>query len=232
MTRDFRLDPSVLREYDIRGIIGKTLTAEGYEAIGKAFGTGLGREGGRSVAVGYDGRLTSPDLEKALVSGLASTGATVYRIGLGPSPMLYFAVQHLKADGGMMITGSHNPPEYNGIKMSRRGRPFFGNDIRTLGEMIARRDFDVGKGCAEDHPVAEAYVARLVADFEAGTKLTVAWDPGNGAAGRVLGMMCAKLPGEHILINDAVDGRFPAHHPDPTVPENLEQLRETVIASA
>src|SRR5512134_3894327 len=124
-----KLDPSTLREYDIRGIIGKTLTAGHYREIGRAFGTGALREGGKTVAVGYDGRLTSPMLEAALVEGLASTGITVYRIGLGPSPMLYFAVQHLGADGGMMITGSHNPPEYNGIKMSRQGRPFFGDDI-------------------------------------------------------------------------------------------------------
>lgn len=232
MTAAMHLDPSALREYDIRGIIGKTLTRAHYEAIGRAFGTGVIREEGRSVAVGYDGRLTSPDLETALVAGLASTGLHVYRIGLGPSPMLYFAVHHLGADAGMMITGSHNPPEYNGIKMSRRGRPFFGADIRALGTAIAREDYLTGRGQVEDSPVAEAYVKRLFADFVPGRPLRVAWDPGNGAAGAVLAALCAKLPGEHILINETVDGTFPAHHPDPTVEENLEQLRAEVARHA
>ncbi len=228
-----QLDPSTLREYDIRGIIGTTLTADHYREIGRAFGTGVLREGGTSVAVGYDGRLTSPMLEAALVEGLASTGITVYRIGLGPSPMLYFAVHHLGADGGMMITGSHNPPEYNGIKMSRRGRPFFGDDIRSLGAAIASMDYVAGAGRVEDRPVADAYVARLCADICAqtvpGRALRVAWDPGNGAAAAVLRDLCTRLPGEHVLINDVVDGTFPAHHPDPTVEENLLQLREEVL---
>lgn len=224
-----KLDPSTLREYDIRGIIGQTLTADHYREIGRAFGTGALREGGTSVAVGYDGRLTSPALEAALVEGLASTGITVYRIGLGPSPMLYFAVHHLGADGGMMITGSHNPPEYNGIKMSRRGRPFFGDDIRALGTTIAGQDYVSGKGLVEVRPVAEAYVERLAADLAFGRALRVAWDPGNGAAAAVLRDLCARLPGEHVLINDVVDGTFPAHHPDPTVEENLIQLRDEVL---
>jgi phosphomannomutase len=224
-----KLDASTLREYDIRGIIGDTLTADHYREIGRAFGTGAIREGGASVAVGYDGRLTSPELEAALVEGLASTGVTVYRIGLGPSPMLYFAVHHLGADGGMMITGSHNPPEYNGIKMSRRGRPFFGDDIRALGTAIANQDYVSGDGRIEDRPVARAYVERLAADLVFGRTLRVAWDPGNGAAAAVLRDLCAKLPGEHVLINDVVDGTFPAHHPDPTVEENLIQLREEVV---
>jgi phosphomannomutase len=224
-----KLDASTLREYDIRGIIGETLTADHYREIGRAFGTGAVREGGTSVAVGYDGRLTSPELELALVEGLASTGITVYRIGLGPSPMLYFAVHHLAADGGMMITGSHNPPEYNGIKMSRRGRPFFGDDIRALGTAIADQDYVRGHGRIEDRPVAGAYVERLAADLAFGRTLRVAWDPGNGAAAAVLRDLCARLPGEHVLINDVVDGTFPAHHPDPTVEENLIQLREEVV---
>ena len=229
-----QLDLSTLREYDIRGIIGETLTADHYREIGRAFGTGALRDGGTSVAVGYDGRLTSPMLEAALVEGLASTGITVYRIGLGPSPMLYFAVHHLGADGGMMITGSHNPPEYNGIKMSRRGRPFFGDDIRALGSAVAAQDYVTGAGRVEDRPIAEAYVARLGADVASaggsGRTLRVAWDPGNGAAAAVLRDLCARLPGEHVLINDVVDGTFPAHHPDPTVEENLVQLRDEVLS--
>lgn len=124
-----RLHPTILREYDIRGIVGETLTATAMRSIGRAFGTMVGRDGGRTVVVGYDGRLSSPSLEAELVEGLAETGIDVVRIGLGPSPMLYFATHHLRADGGMMITGSHNPPNYNGIKMMKGGKPFFGDQI-------------------------------------------------------------------------------------------------------
>jgi phosphomannomutase len=224
------LHPTILREYDIRGIVGETLTAADVNAVGRAFGTLVLRDGGQRVAVGYDGRLSSPELAEALVSGLRSTGVNVIRVGLGPSPMLYFAVQHLQADAGMMITGSHNPSEYNGIKMGKGGRSFFGERIQTLGRMVAAGDFERGAGRVEDYDIRPDYVARLTQEFKGGRPLKVAWDPGNGACAAMLHDLCACLPGEHVLINDTVDGRFPAHHPDPTVLENLVQLQETVAA--
>jgi phosphomannomutase len=223
------LDTTILREYDIRGIVGDTLKTEDVCGIGRAFGTVVLRAGGRSVAVGYDGRLSSPALEAALIEGLEATGVAVYRIGLGPSPMLYFAAHHLDADGGMMITGSHNPPEYNGIKMVKANRPFFGDDIQALGRMVHAADFAEGKGTIEDRQVADAYVERLARDMQPGKALAIAWDPGNGAAGAVLRELCARLPGRHVLINDVVDGTFPAHHPDPTVEENLNDLKRAVV---
>jgi phosphomannomutase len=222
------LDPTIFREYDIRGIVGKTLTMPGMRSIGRAFGTRVRRAGGRTVAVGYDGRLSSPDLEAVLVEGLTATGCSVRRIGLGPSPMLYFATYHLGTDGGMMVTGSHNPPDYNGIKMSLNRRPFFGDDIQSLAALVRAGDFETGSGDAGEATVREAYVARLAEGMNGDRPLAVAWDPGNGAAGAVLRMLCDRLPGRHVLINDAVDGRFPAHHPDPTVEENLGQLKRTV----
>jgi phosphomannomutase len=222
------LDPNILREYDIRGVVGKTLKLEDVRAIGRAFGTLVVRDGGRSVAVGYDGRLSSPALEAALVEGLAETGADVHRIGLGPTPMLYFAAHHLDAGGGMMITGSHNPPEYNGIKMMKAHRAFFGEDIQALGRMIRADDFAIGRGGVEDKHVAEAYVDRLALDMQPGKPLSIAWDPGNGAAGAVLRELCDRLPGRHVIINEAIDGTFPAHHPDPTVEENLRDLKRAV----
>jgi phosphomannomutase len=222
------IDPTILREYDIRGIVGKTLTSDDVRALGRAFGSVIVRGGGTTVAVGYDGRTSSPQLETALVEGLAATGLIVYRVGLGPTPMLYFAVPYLGADGGMMITGSHNPPDYNGIKITLKGRPFYGEDIQLLGRLAATGDFVAGEGRTEDHPVAEAYVERLVRDFEGGKPLTVAWDAGNGAAGEALQMLSKRLPGRHILINEVIDGSFPAHHPDPTVEENLLQLKQVV----
>ncbi|MGF1641144.1 MAG: phosphoglucomutase/phosphomannomutase PgmG [Rhodospirillales bacterium] len=228
MTDPHSCDPSILRAYDIRGIVGETLTIEDVRALGRAFGTRVVRGGGDNVAVGYDGRITSPALEAALIDGLCATGTGVYRIGLGPTPMLYFAVHHLGADGGMMITGSHNPPDYNGIKMTLGGRPFFGDDIQELGRLAAAGDYAVGAGSVEQRPVAETYVARLIRDLENARPLTVAWDAGNGAAGDVLKLLVERLPGRHILLNEEVDGRFPAHHPDPTVEENLEQLKHLV----
>jgi phosphomannomutase len=228
MSDTHSIDPTILREYDIRGIVGKSLTSDDVHALGRAFGSIVVRGGGKTVAVGYDGRTSSPQLETALVEGLVATGLVVHRIGLGPTPMLYFAVHHLGADGGMMITGSHNPPDYNGIKMTLGGRPFFGEDIQRLGRLAATGDFVAGTGRTEDHPVAEAYVERLVQDFEGGKPLTVAWDAGNGAAGEVLRMLSKRLPGRHVLINEVIDGNFPAHHPDPTVEENLRQLKQVV----
>jgi phosphomannomutase len=228
MSDTHSIDPTILREYDIRGIVGKSLTSDDVHALGRAFGSIVVRGGGKTVAVGYDGRTSSPQLETALVEGLVATGLVVHRIGLGPTPMLYFAVHHLGADGGMMITGSHNPPDYNGIKMTLGGRPFFGEDIQRLGRLAATGDFVAGTGRTEDHPVAEAYVERLVQDFEGGKPLTVAWDAGNGAAGEVLSMLSKRLPGRHVLINEVIDGNFPAHHPDPTVEENLRQLKQVV----
>lgn len=220
--------PSVLREYDIRGVIGDTLTEENYRAAGRGFGEMLAEKGGSSVAVGYDGRLTSPMLEQAIVEGLSAAGMTVHRIGLGPTPMLYFAERYLGVDAGVMVTGSHNPPEYNGIKMSMLKKPFFGDAIQELGRRAAAEPMAADHGTILDSPVLDAYVERLMVDGPRGKALKVAWDPGNGACGELARRLCAQLPGTHVLINDTIDGTFPAHHPDPTVEENLEQLKQAV----
>ncbi|MBM3581696.1 MAG: phosphomannomutase/phosphoglucomutase, partial [Alphaproteobacteria bacterium] len=222
------LHPTLLREYDIRGIVGKTLTAEDARAIGLAFGSILARDGGRTVVVGYDGRIESPDLERALVQGLTATGMSVTRIGLGPTPMIYFAAHDMASDGSVMVTGSHNPPEYNGFKFSHRGKPFYGADIQNLGRVAAEGAFASGRGETRDRNVLDAYVARLARDHRGTRELAVAWDPGNGAAGDALTRLVRKLPGRHTVINATIDGRFPAHHPDPTVEKNLAQLKAAV----
>jgi phosphomannomutase len=227
-----QFDPTVLREYDIRGVVGRTLHAADAFAIGRVFGSMVARNGGATVAVGYDGRLTSPELEQALVDGLCASGIQVKRIGCGPTPMLYYAATKLETDGAVMVTGSHNPPDYNGFKMMLGRKPFFGQQITQIGVLAASGDVVVeAAGIAETIAIADDYVARLLADWDGGDRmLKVIWDNGNGAAGDVLEKLVASLPGEHLVLNGPIDGRFPAHHPDPTVPANLVELIAEVRA--
>ena len=224
-----QFDPTILREYDIRGIVGKTLSAADALAIGRAYALTLAEAHGSGIAVGYDGRLTSPELETALVDGLRTEGADVVRIGRGPTPMLYYAAATLGVDGGIMVTGSHNPPDHNGFKFVFLGKSFYGAAIQRLGETA--RHFGAStsnRGGVEERAIREDYIARLARDYHGGRSLTVAWDAGNGATGEVVQELTARLPGRHILLNETIDGTFPAHHPDPTIPENLVQLQEAV----
>jgi phosphomannomutase len=232
VTFSHRFDPTTLREYDIRGTVGGTLSETDAFAIGRCFGSLVVRAGGRTVAVGYDGRLSSPSLEAALAKGLSASGVEAVRIGRGPTPMLYYANAKLATDGAVMVTGSHNPPDYNGFKMVLGGKPFYGEQIRALGGQAAAGDV-VEETVAPERKidVAADYVARVLADWDGGDRmLKVVWDNGNGAAGEVLAKLVAGLPGEHIVLNGTIDGTFPAHHPDPTVPKNLEQLIAEVAA--
>jgi phosphomannomutase len=222
-------DPTILREYDIRGIVGKTLSAADARAIGQAYALTLAEAHGSRLAVGYDGRLTSPELEAALVDGLRAEGAEVVRIGRGPTPMLYYAAATLGVDGGIMVTGSHNPPDYNGFKFVFLGKSFYGAAIQRLGETARRLGAPrSNRGGIQERAIREDYVARLARDYHGDRPLTVAWDAGNGATGEVVQELTARLPGRHFLLNETIDGTFPAHHPDPTVPENLAQLQEVV----
>ena len=224
-----RFDPAILREYDIRGIVGTNLFAADAEALGRAFAATVAGTGGSRVAVGYDGRLTSPELEAALVDGLTAGGMNVVRIGRGPTPMLYFAAATLSVDAGLMVTGSHNPPTHNGFKMVLGGKPFYAEQIQSLGRTAAMLGAPSGpRGKVREHAIAGDYLNRLVRDYDNGRALNVAWDPGNGATGEIVSALTARLPGTHHLINAAIDGHFPAHHPDPTVPENLVQLQQEV----
>ncbi len=237
-----RFDPTVLREYDIRGIIGETLSAEDARAIGRGFATLINRAkgstGGGRIAVGYDGRTSSPILEHALVEGLNAGGCDAVRVGMGPTPMLYYAAaSDEQMDGGIQITGSHNPANYNGFKMVFQGRPFFGEDILTLGRMAAAGDWMDGTGTNETRDILVEYVDRICAPIRALTDaghagaladLRVGWDAGNGAAGPALELLAERLPGTHHLLYTDVDGHFPNHHPDPTVEANLEDLRALV----
>jgi phosphomannomutase len=227
---------TVLREYDIRGIIGETLGPDDARAIGRGFATLLRRAGGSKVAVGYDGRVSSPMLEHALVEGLTCSGVDVVRVGMGPTPMLYYAEASMEdVQGGIQITGSHNPANYNGFKMVFQGRPFFGADILELGTMAAAGDWLDGKGEAESREILTAYIDRLVEGLagiarEQLDDLRIGWDTGNGAAGPAVELLTAKLPGQHHLLFTEVDGTFPNHHPDPTEEKNLADLKALVAA--
>jgi phosphomannomutase len=224
----YRVDPTILREYDIRGIVGQTFSEADVRAIGYAFAALMLERGLRHAAVGRDGRLSSPRLELELVRGLTESGVDVVRIGLGPTPMLYFASATLPVDAGIMLTGSHNPPDHNGLKLVLEKRPFYGADIQRLGAIAAEGAFRSGSGTATDRDLIDAYVMRLAADYDGKRPLTVVWDAGNGATGEALQRLTQRLPGRHVLLNETIDGRFPAHHPDPTETKNLVQLQEAV----
>ena len=209
-------------------MVGETLSAADARAIGQSFAAVLAEERGRRVAVGRDGRLSSPELEAALVDGLTGAGIDVVRVGLGPTPMLYYAASTLEVDGGLMVTGSHNPPNYNGFKMMLGKRSFFGADIARLGRIAAEGRFPTATASARSARCSIPMSRVSSPIIAAGASCRVAWDAGNGATGEALRRLAALLPGRHFLLNDEIDGNFPAHHPDPTEPKNLVQLQETV----
>lgn len=224
--------PSILREYDVRGIVGETLFEADGEWVGRGFATVLARQLNRAptIAVGRDGRLSSPSLTDALIKGLRGGGANVVFVGVGPTPMLYFSVYHLETDGGIMVTGSHNPPTHNGFKLMIGRKPFFGEMIQELGRMAVAGDALSGSGGLSAASVLEAYVDRLaseVRDVDL-SRLKVGWDAGNGAAGEAMALLTQRIGGRHVVLNEAIDGHFPVHHPDPSEPKNLVQLQETV----
>jgi phosphomannomutase len=225
MTHSF--DPTILREYDIRGIVGRTLHEEDAYALGRTFASEGHDAGAKRLAVGRDGREHSPRLEEALIRGLTEGGMDVVRVGQGPSPMLYWAVSELDVDGGIQITGSHNPADYNGFKMLLPGGSVFGAAIKALGTRATEGRWSEGQGQISDEDVMDRYVHRLVEDFKGG-EYRIGWDAGNGAAGPALEKLIKLLPGEHHTLFTDVDGSFPNHHPDPTVEKNLDHLKALV----
>ncbi|MDF2494905.1 phosphoglucomutase/phosphomannomutase PgmG [Sphingomonas sp.] len=225
-----RLCPTILREYDIRGTFGRNLGAADAAAVGRAFGTIVHGAGGSHIVVGRDGRLSSPTLEEALIEGLMQAGIHVVRIGIGPSPMLYHAERHGSVDGGIQVTGSHNPADDNGFKMVLRNRPFFGRQIEALAVLSEEGELASGAGTVRKADVLDEYVGLLLASARDLPAFRIGWDAGNGAAGPAIEQLTAQLPGEHHLLFTTVDGHFPNHHPDPTEDANLAALRSLVEA--
>jgi phosphomannomutase len=224
MSKKHYFHESLLREYDIRGIVNETLFEEDALIIGKIFGTRVLEGNGTSVAIGRDGRHSSIKMETALVEGFKSVGVDAYTIGECPTPQLYYATHTLKMGGGIMVTGSHNPPNYNGFKMMLGTRPFFGSDIKNMAMTAATGDYRSGLGKVIKTDIFTNYIDRLLLNINLEKKLSIVWDCGNGSAGPAVEALCKRLPGRHKVLFSEVNGDFPNHHPDPTVKENLESL--------
>ncbi len=222
------INPQIFREYDIRGVVGKDLVPETVRQIGKAIGTYMKRHGGKSLVLGWDVRPSSAGFRDILSAALTSTGCDVIDVGKVPTPVSYFALHHLKADGGVMITGSHNPPEFNGFKISQSRHSLYGEKIRGLKSLIDAGDFEIGSGKIERINVLEPYVEHLCSILHIPRKVKVVVDGGNGCFGTVGPRLLRKLGLDPIEIFCEPDGTFPNHHPDPTVAENLQWLIEKV----
>ncbi|NKB81653.1 MAG: phosphomannomutase [Nitrospirales bacterium] len=221
---------SIFREYDIRGVVGEALTFDDAEMIGRAYATFILENGGRTVAVGRDGRLTSPALCERFLQGLLSSGVQVLDLGECATPLLYFSLFHLPVDGGVMITGSHNAAEYNGFKLCRGQEALYGEDIQQLRQIIEAKRFVSGEGSVTERPIIPDYLAFLKEHFSGiqAAGLHVVIDCGNGAASLVAKDALEQMGCQVSVLYGELDGRFPHHHPDPTVVENLQDLREEV----
>lgn len=219
----------IFRAYDIRGIVDQDLDASIVESIGRAFGTLVRREGGSKVLLGRDGRLSSPALAAAFAAGANAAGCDVLDAGAVPTPMVYFGIRHLDADGGVVITASHNPGEYNGVKSVLGKRTLFGDDIQLIRRMIDEEDFESGEGTVEEVDLVEPYVVMVKERVTLERPVKVVIDAGNGIAGMIAPRLYRELGCEVEEMYCEVDGTFPNHHPDPTVPEAVEDLRARVL---
>lgn len=218
------LSQSIFKAYDIRGIIGKTLDADVARNIGRAFGSAVRAKGEQVVVLGRDGRLSGPELSTALAEGMQSVGIDVVDLGVVATPMVYFGTHVLDTQSGIMVTGSHNPPDYNGFKMVLAGEAIYGDTIQALYQAIVEQNFAEGKGSYRTYDIAATYEKRIVSDVKLARPMKIAIDCGNGVAGAFAGDLYRALGCEVIELFCEVDGTFPNHHPDPAHPENLQDL--------
>lgn len=218
------LSPSIFKAYDIRGVIGSTLDADVARAIGRAFGSAVRAKGEQVVVIGRDGRLSGPELSAALAEGLQAASVDVVDLGIVATPMLYLGTHVLDAQSGIMVTGSHNPPDYNGFKMVLAGEAIYGDTIQALYQAIVNQEFTAGAGSYRTYDIAAAYLQRIVGDVKLARPMKIAIDCGNGVAGAFAGELYRALGCEVIELFCEVDGTFPNHHPDPAHPENLQDL--------
>ncbi len=222
------LKPTIFREYDIRGIADTDLASPGVELLGRGLGTYLIRNSGKKISLGRDVRLSGQRLHDALLRGLMASGCEVTDIGDVPTPLLYYSAKHLRTDGAVMITGSHNPAEYNGFKSVCGGAALYGESIQAVRKLIEDGDFEHGQGTVDAYDIVPPYVDEIAAQFKFDRRIRVVADAGNGTAGPVMHRLLAKLNVEVREMFYEPDGNFPNHHPDPTVPANLQQLIDAV----
>ncbi len=223
------INRQLFREYDIRGIVDRELTEEAVTLVGMAFGTLVRRNGGSFITCGRDGRLHSERLEKALIKGLHATGTDVVDIGQCPTPVLYFSLFHLESHGGIQITGSHNPPDYNGLKMCLGRETIYGGKIQKLRELIEKGDFESGDGQVKHRDILPDYMSYLKENIKVSRPVKVVLDCGNGVAALTAPEAFRQAGCNVTSLFCTVDGNFPNHHPDPTVLENLVDLKDAVI---
>jgi len=219
-----QLPKEIFKAYDIRGIVGKTLTPEIVEAIGQAIGSEATARRQTQICIGYDGRLSGPELAAALARGIRKAGVHVIDLGMVATPMVYFAACHLGTNCGVMVTGSHNPPEYNGLKMVLGGETLSGEAIQGLRNRIELGELFEGDGSYSQYDIAQDYIDRIAGDIKLTRPMKIAVDCGNGVAGAFAGKLYRALECEVQELHCDVDGNFPNHHPDPSVPENLNDL--------
>ncbi|MGC8796896.1 phosphomannomutase/phosphoglucomutase [Thermodesulfovibrio sp. 3462-1] len=229
------MEDRIFREYDIRGIYGKDLTENVAYLIGKAFVSLIFNEIGREpkkLSIGMDARLSSEPLKKALIKGITESGVSVIDIGLCPTPVQYFSLFNLPVDGGVMITGSHNPSEFNGFKLSIGKETIYGEKIQTLRKIIENKNFIHSNkiGNIEKYNILDDYINYMINQFKSFEEIKVVVDSGNGTAGIVAPAILKKLGAQVIELYSEPDGRFPNHHPDPVVMKNIQDLINTVIA--
>ncbi len=223
-----QLAPEIFKAYDIRGIVRTTLTADTVRLIGQALGSEAVAQGIKTIAVGRDGRLSGAELAGALAKGITATGVDVIDIGCVPTPLSYFAAYELGTESCVSVTGSHNPPEYNGLKMVLGGQTLYGDMIQALRRRITSADFSKGKGKLRRADVVPAYLERIVSDVKLARPLKIVVDCGNGVAGGIAPELFRRMGCEVIELFCEVDGHFPNHHPDPSKPENLVDLQRAL----
>lgn len=219
-----KLNPAIFKMYDIRGIVATDLTPDTVRLVGQAYATECLKHNVSDVCIGRDGRLHSKELSVALTEGLNKGGCNVIDIGMVPTPVLYFATHHLKTGSGIMVTGSHNPPEYNGLKMSMAGKTLYGDDITGLYDLIESGEFNNASGSYREQSVLDEYFERIVSDIKLARPMKIAVDCGNGVAGVIATRLFEKLGCEVTELFCDVDGTFPNHHPDPSKLENLKDI--------
>jgi phosphomannomutase/phosphoglucomutase len=222
----------IFKAYDIRGIVGKTLTPEIVELIGHALGSEAKKRGQTEICIGYDGRLSGPELAHALSSGIRKAGINVVNLGMVATPMVYFAAYHLNTHCGVMVTGSHNPPDYNGLKMVLDGETLSNESIQSLRQRIEQKNFTYGDGVERNYAITEDYISTIQADIKLTRPMQIAVDCGNGVAGAFAKNLYNSIGCRVDELFCEVDGHFPNHHPDPSIPENLVDLANLLQTSS